>query len=104
MLTRNQKAWADSAVKLLEWSSVGSHNVINQCAMPALIVVLNGPSVENEAWISDDYDAATDDFFQAVEQEIHENAVLRQMAQKVNRSQVYYRIIADTFDSMATSR
>lgn len=84
MITRNQKAWADSAVKLLEWSVVGAHNTVNQYALPALIVVLNGPTIENEMWISDDNrDAATRDFFMTVEKEISENTVLREMAKKV---------------------
>lgn len=83
MITRNQKAWADSAVKLLEWSLVGAHSTVNQYALPALIIVLNGPSIENETWISDDHDAATRDFFMSVEQEISENTTLREMAKKV---------------------
>jgi hypothetical protein len=83
MVTRNQKAWADSAVKLLEWSQVGAHNTVNQYALPALIIVLNGPTIENEAWVSDDQDAATRDFFMAIEKEISENATLREMANKV---------------------
>ena len=84
MVTRNQKAWADSAVKLLEWSLVGAKNTVNQYTLPALVIILNGPSVENESWISDDHDAATRDFFSAVEQEIRENAALRKMAKKVS--------------------
>ena len=83
MITRNQKAWADSAVKLLEWSLVGAHNTVNQYALPALIIVLNGPTIENEAWISDDHDVATRDFFTAIEKEISENTTLREMAKKV---------------------
>ena len=83
MITRNQKAWADSAVKLLEWSLVGAHNTVNQYALPALIIVLNGPTIENEAWISDDYDVATRDFFTAIEKEISENITLREMVKKV---------------------
>ncbi|KAF2683587.1 hypothetical protein K458DRAFT_304017 [Lentithecium fluviatile CBS 122367] len=82
MVTRNQKAWADSAVKLLEWSQVGAHNTVNQYALPALIIVLNGPTIENEAWISDDQDAATRDFFAAIENEINEDVTLRTMASK----------------------
>ncbi|KAL9619192.1 MAG: hypothetical protein Q9160_006201 [Pyrenula sp. 1 TL-2023] len=82
MVTRNQKAWADSAVKLLEWSRVGTHNTVNQYALPALIIILNGRAVENEAWISDDKDAATRDSFMTIENEIKENNTLREMAMK----------------------
>ena len=28
MITGNEKAWADSAMKLLEWSVVGAHNMV----------------------------------------------------------------------------
>ncbi|KAH7108977.1 hypothetical protein EDB81DRAFT_704931 [Dactylonectria macrodidyma] len=82
MITKNQKAWADSIVKLLEWSSISAHNTVNQYALPALVIVLNGPTVENDAWISDDHEATTRDFFMAIEQEINKNTVLREMAKK----------------------
>ncbi|PVI06697.1 hypothetical protein DM02DRAFT_709324 [Periconia macrospinosa] len=81
MITKNQKAWADSVVHLLDWSRVGSHNTVNQYALPALIVILNGPTIENNAWLIDD-DAATNDFFMTIEHEIQENNVLRAMALK----------------------
>lgn len=94
MVTRNQRAWATSAVRLLEWSLVGAHNTVNQCALPALIIVLNGPSVENEAWISEDHDATTRDFFIAIDREINEDTSLREMAKKVRLQQVHRAIIA----------
>lgn len=83
MVTRNQKAWADSAAKLLDWSLVGAHNTINQYALPALIIILNGPSIENEEWISDNHGSATRAFFMSIEKEISENATMRKMAEKV---------------------
>lgn len=83
MVTRNQKAWADAAVKLLRWSMVGARNTVNQYALPALIIILNAPSIENEAWVSNDHNALTRDFFASIDQEISENATLREMAKKV---------------------
>jgi hypothetical protein len=83
MVTKNQQAWADTAVKLLEWSSVGAHNTVNQYALPALIIVLNSPGSENEAWLSDDSEAVTNDFFNAIEKEISEDATISAMAKKV---------------------
>lgn len=83
MITKNQKAWADSAVKLLQWSLAGAHNTVNQYALPALIIVLNGPSIQNESWVSD-HDAATRDFFTTVEREIVENTTLQEMAKKAS--------------------
>ncbi|KAK0704631.1 hypothetical protein B0H67DRAFT_649061 [Lasiosphaeris hirsuta] len=62
-VTRNQKAWADSALRLLEWSMVGAQSTINQQALPALIIILNGPTLENPAWISGDPEAAAKDFY-----------------------------------------
>ena len=93
MTTRNQKAWADSAVKLLEWSKVGAHNTVNQYALPALVIILNGPTIENEAWISNDLDSATRDFFAAVEKEIDENTTLREMAKKVSRRNLSHEAV-----------
>ncbi|KAF9887744.1 hypothetical protein FE257_009697 [Aspergillus nanangensis] len=81
-VTRNHKAWADSALRLLEWSMVGAQSTINQHALPALIIILNGPTLENEEWISGDLEAATKDFFSAVEKEITENNTIRSLADK----------------------
>ncbi|KAI1388650.1 uncharacterized protein F4822DRAFT_437371 [Hypoxylon trugodes] len=86
MVTRNQKAWAHSALRLVEWSQVGSHNAVNQCALPALIIVLNGPAIENESWISNDYDAVTRDFFSTIDAEIDENIDFSEMAKKANKN------------------
>lgn len=83
MVTRNQKSWADTAVRLLEWSTVGAYNAVNQYALPALIIILNAPAVEDQRWVSEDQDQATEDFFKSVEQEIVENETLREMAKKV---------------------
>lgn len=82
-VTRNHRAWADSAVRLLEWSLVGAQGSINQHSLPALIIILNGPAMENESWVSDDLGAATRDFFAAIEQEIEANVRIRELAKKV---------------------
>ncbi|KAF5687085.1 hypothetical protein FCIRC_2473 [Fusarium circinatum] len=81
-VTRNHRAWAESALQLLDWSKVGVQNAINQHALPALIIVLNGPSLENEAWLRDDHEAVTDAFFQAIEKEISATTEFRELAQK----------------------
>jgi hypothetical protein len=83
-VTRNHKTWADSALRLLEWSMIGAQNTINQHALPALIIILNGPTLENEEWLSGHPDAATEDFFSAIEKEISENNYLRNLANKVS--------------------
>lgn len=88
-VTRNHKAWADSAVRLLNWSKVGAQNTINQFALPALIIILNGPALENEAWVSDDHGTVTNDFFLAIEREISENTELRELAQQVRTSRLF---------------
>jgi hypothetical protein len=76
MVTRNQKSWTETAVRLLEWSAIGAQNTLNQYALPVAIIILNQPTVEDERWISEDQYAATRDFFSSVEQEIVENATL----------------------------
>ncbi|EWZ80936.1 hypothetical protein FOWG_15265 [Fusarium oxysporum f. sp. lycopersici MN25] len=81
-VTRNHRAWAESALRLLDWSKVGVQNTINQHALPALIIVLNGPTLENEEWLGDDHEIVTDAFFQAIEKEISETTEFRELAQK----------------------
>ncbi|RSL38178.1 hypothetical protein CEP53_015101, partial [Fusarium sp. AF-6] len=49
---------------------------------PALVIVLNGPTVENNAWIPDDHKATTRDFLTAVQKKIDANTVWREMAKK----------------------
>lgn len=85
MVTKNARAWADAVLKLLEWSQIGAHNTINKSSLPALIIVLNGPEIEDETWISDDHDALTKEFFKAIENQIVENTTLRNMAKKVSK-------------------
>ncbi|KAK3900585.1 hypothetical protein C8A05DRAFT_17128 [Staphylotrichum tortipilum] len=81
-VTRSTRAWPDSAIRLLNWSMTGAQGNINQHSLPALIIILNGPTVENEAWVSDDYEAVTKDFFKAVDSEIDANAKIRELAEK----------------------
>jgi hypothetical protein len=85
LVTRNPKSWTDSAVKLLEWSSVGAHHTVNQYALPAAIIILNGPQIEDKLWVSDDLDALTHQFFGIIDSEIETNSALKAMAKKVNR-------------------
>lgn len=61
-------------------------NTINQHALPALIIVLNGPTLENEEWLGDDHEIVTDAFFQAIEKEISETTEFRELAQKARTS------------------
>jgi len=81
-VTRNHKTWADSAMQLLDWSMLGAQST-NQHSLPALVIILNGPPLENEAWVSNDHDAVTEDFFKAIENEISTNAKIRELAERV---------------------
>jgi hypothetical protein len=90
LITRNQKAWAETALMLLEWSNVGAHNTVNQYALPAAVIVLNQPTIEDKRWISDNQEAATTDFFMVVDKEIKENSKLRAMAAEVGISKQPY--------------
>jgi hypothetical protein len=82
-VTRNHRAWADLAMHLLDWSMVGAQGSINQHSLPALIIILNGSTLENEAWVSDNHEVATTDFFRAIAQEIEENDKIQELASKV---------------------
>ncbi|VBB80788.1 Putative calcium-independent phospholipase A2 [Podospora comata] len=79
-VTRNPKAWADSALRLLEWSMAGAESTINQHALPALIIVLNGPTIEDEEWIHGSPEAVTDAFFKTIEEEISANEKIKNFA------------------------
>jgi hypothetical protein len=94
MVTRNPKAWAEDIIKLLEWSSIGAHHTVNQYALPAAIIVLNAPQIENESWVSDDPDALTWQFFDTISREIETNTRLRDMASKV-RDHVSYGFVCE---------
>ncbi|KAK6529776.1 hypothetical protein TWF281_008935 [Arthrobotrys megalospora] len=81
-VTRDHRSWADTAIRLLEWSSVGAQTTINQYTLPALIIILNAPIVENKDWVSNDVDAVTRDFFRAIANELEANDDLRALASK----------------------
>ncbi|KAK6334755.1 hypothetical protein TWF718_010203 [Orbilia javanica] len=87
-VTRDNKSWADTAVRLLEWSSIGAATTANQKTLPALIIILNAPIVENEDWMSDDTNAATRDFFHVIERELEANDDFRSLALKYGTSSV----------------
>ncbi|KAF0322510.1 patatin-like serine [Colletotrichum asianum] len=77
---RNHKQWADSALKLLDWSMIGAQSTINQQSLPALIIVLNGPFTQNEEWIFGDENAITSSFFSAIAAEITKSSRVRELA------------------------
>jgi len=92
LVTRNPKAWAETALQLLEWSDIGAHNTVNQYVLPAAIIVLNQPTIEDKRWISADLGAATEDFFAVVEKEIEGNNKLRAMASKAS---IFHSLVFD---------
>jgi len=81
-VTRNQKTWADSALKLLEWSNAGAENSINKNVLPALIIILNAPSLEEGTWLGDGPEP-TDAFFNAIEGEISASSKFATLARTV---------------------
>lgn len=87
-VTNDHRSWADTTVRMLEWSSVGAQNTINQYTLPALIIILNAPSVENEAWVSDDEDFLTREFFAAISEELEANDTLRALAKKYGETNI----------------
>ncbi|KAK1621470.1 hypothetical protein BDP81DRAFT_513134, partial [Colletotrichum phormii] len=97
---RNHKAWADSALKLLDWSMIGAQSAINQQALPALVIVLNGPSIEDESWISDSQDCVTNSFFSAVDKEITRNATIQEHASRVGTTAFREELFEKSFSSV----
>ncbi|KAF3222286.1 hypothetical protein TWF106_005696 [Orbilia oligospora] len=85
-VTREQRSWANATVRLLEWSSVGAQHAINQYTLPALIIILNNSGVENEAWVSDDRNILTKEFFTTISEELNDNDSLRNLAMKVREN------------------
>ena len=88
-ITRNPKTYGDIATTLLRWSEQGAQKSLNQYALPAAIIILNQATVEDEAWVSNNPDVATDDFFTALQKEVENNRELRALAKKV-RSLIYF--------------
>ncbi|OCL06979.1 hypothetical protein AOQ84DRAFT_258516, partial [Glonium stellatum] len=82
LVTRNPRSRVNTVLTLLEWSEAGAHHTVNQYALPAAVIVLNAPPIEDERWVSDDLDALTDDFFKQVDKELKENKKLRKKAKK----------------------
>lgn len=82
-VTRNPRKWTHIAIELLEWAKIGASHAVNQYALPAAIIILNGPPQENEAWISDDLDALTREFFQVIGDQIEKSAFVRDLAEQV---------------------
>ena len=60
------------------------HNTVSQYVLPAAIIILSQPTIEDKRWISADLGAATEDFFDVVEKEIEGNNKLRAMASKAS--------------------
>ncbi|KAF3292462.1 hypothetical protein TWF132_005518 [Orbilia oligospora] len=87
-VTRDQRSWASATVQLLEWSSIGAEHTINQRTLPALIIILNNSSIENEAWVSDDQDILRDQFFATVKEEQNDNDSLRNLTMKYGETSI----------------
>ncbi|KAF3186133.1 hypothetical protein TWF788_003601 [Orbilia oligospora] len=95
-VTREQRSWANATVQLLEWSSVGAQHAINQYTLPALIIILNNSGVENEAWVSDDRNILTKEFFTTISEKLNDNDGLRNLAMKRQNQRLLDRIKSDS--------
>ena len=82
-VTRNPRGWAEVVNNLLQWATVAAQHAVNQYALPAAILVLNGPPAGKAAWMSDDPNALTDEFFRAVESQLTESAFVKSLAEQV---------------------
>ena len=83
-VTKDNKSWAQLALRLMGWSKIGAQNTINQYSLPALIIILNASTYSNETWVgSGDQDVVTDAFFRAIDEEIRHNNEFRARAARV---------------------
>ncbi|OCL10313.1 hypothetical protein AOQ84DRAFT_402023 [Glonium stellatum] len=82
MVTKNPRTCAETVIKLLKWGEAGANNAVNLHALPAVIIILNQPQVEDVRWLSSDMDVVKKDFFDSIDRELEENNELRAMAQK----------------------
>ncbi|KAF3315355.1 hypothetical protein TWF173_003895 [Orbilia oligospora] len=85
---REQRFWASVTVQLLKWSSVGAQHAINQYTLPALVIILNNSGSENEAWVSDDQNILTKEFFAAISRELNDTDSLRDLAMKYGETTI----------------
>ena len=82
MVTRNPRAWVDTAEKLVEWSHIGANHAVNQYSLPTLIIILNASSEEREDFIATDK-AATEEFYRSLKSELTKNTLFKRLAEKV---------------------
>ena len=82
-VTRNPRGWSEIVNNLLEWATVAAQHAVNQYALPAAILVLNGPPTGKPSWMSDDQNVLTNEFFKVVEADMTENAFVKDLAEQV---------------------
>ena len=82
-VTRNTKGWAPVVENLLKWAMVAAQNAVNQYALPAAIIVLNGSYDGRAEWVDGDPEHLTRRFLRIVEKMMTENAFIKDTAQQV---------------------
>lgn len=82
-VTRNPRGWAELVHNLLQWATIAAQHAVNQYALPAAVLVLNGPPTGKLDWMGEDTNALTEEFFRAVEGQMTESAFVKDLAEQV---------------------
>lgn len=82
-VTRSQRSWATIVDHLLGWVNTAAQEAINQYALPAVILVLNGPPTGQHSWVYGDPDEMTAAFFASVEPGLRDSVVCKKLAKQV---------------------
>ncbi|KAK6516439.1 hypothetical protein TWF506_006346 [Arthrobotrys conoides] len=77
----SDNAWPKVIARLLNWSTTGAQHAINQAALPALIMVINGRNEGREEWVSEEGgDILTRHVLETMRVEVATNPKLKEMA------------------------
>ncbi|TGJ70891.1 hypothetical protein EYR41_002905 [Orbilia oligospora] len=79
----SDNTWPKIITRLLNWSTTGAQHTINQAALPALILIINGRNEGREEWVSDEGgDILTRHVLDTMRVEVATNPKLKEMAHK----------------------
>jgi hypothetical protein len=81
-VTRNTKGWPVVVDNLLRWAMVAAQHAVNQYALPAAIIVLNGTYDGQPEWVDGNPEYLTRRFFRIVEN-MMEDKYIQSVAEQV---------------------
>ncbi|KAF3160773.1 hypothetical protein TWF788_002869 [Orbilia oligospora] len=79
----SDNTWPKIINRLLNWSTTGAQHTINQAALPALILIINGRNEGREEWVSEEGgDILTRHVLETMRVEVATDPKLKEMAHK----------------------